>query len=140
MKFRSLKEGDTVTLRTPNLETKQKNTPVASGPFTIHKVVGRNTYKLKDANGKKLKYVVNGRRLALFAPCPIVPKPKPAKKVPEYIKVYTPTLMMIIVKNILRILLILLILLNLLILRQRFSLRLLPLHAKVLPNIQVVVE
>src|SRR5579872_2827447 len=68
LKFVPFKVGDTVMLKTPGLETAQKTTPVTSGPFVIHRIHGRNTYKLKDKDGKKLKFLVNGRRLAHMKP------------------------------------------------------------------------
>ena len=67
-KFRQFKIGDKVMLQTPGLGTKQKNTAKTTGPYIIHRPVGRNTYKLKDEKGVKLNYLVNGRRLAFINP------------------------------------------------------------------------
>jgi hypothetical protein len=67
-KFRPFKVGDQVIVKEPNLETKAKSKPIGTGPWTIHRVVGRNTYKIRDKEGKKLKYLVNGRRMALITP------------------------------------------------------------------------
>ena len=68
LKFRPFKVGDKVILKEPNLETQAKSKPIGKGPFTIHRVMGRNTYKIKDCDGVKAKFLVNGRRLAMIRP------------------------------------------------------------------------
>jgi putative transposase len=73
-KFRPFKEGDKVIIKEPNLETQAKRKPIGTGPWTIHRVMGKNTYKVKEANGKKLKFLVNGRRMALIVPRRKMPK------------------------------------------------------------------
>jgi hypothetical protein len=73
-KFRPFKVGDKVLVKQPNLATQAKSKPIGTGPWTIHSVAGKNTYKIKDENGKKLKYLVNGRRLALVTPRRKTPK------------------------------------------------------------------
>lgn len=67
-KFRRLKVGDKVIIKQPNLETQPKSAPIAQGPYTIHRIIGHNSYKVRDETGKKLKFVMNGRRLALITP------------------------------------------------------------------------
>ena len=61
-KFRPLKQGDRVFVKMPN-PNQAKIKPKAEGPWIIHRVVGRNTYKLISEAGKKIKYLVNGRNL-----------------------------------------------------------------------------
>jgi hypothetical protein len=68
LKFKPFKVGDVVIQKEPNLNTAAKRKPIGTGPWTIHRVMGRNTYKLKDSEGKKCKFLVNGRRLALIRP------------------------------------------------------------------------
>jgi transposase InsO family protein len=67
-KFKPFKAGDRVILKEPHIETAQKNKPIGTGPYTVHRIMGKNTYKLKDNEGKKLKFLINGRRLALITP------------------------------------------------------------------------
>ena len=67
-KFKPFKVGDVVIQKEPNLNTAAKRKPIGTGPWTIHRVMGRNTYKLKDSEGKKCKFLVNGRRLAMIRP------------------------------------------------------------------------
>ena len=50
------------------MDTKVKLTNVTSGPYIVHRVVRNNTYQLKDEQGHKLKFLVNGRRLSHIIP------------------------------------------------------------------------
>ena len=63
-KFKRFKEGEWVMVRIPHPETAAKSGLKAEGPYQIHRCLGKNTYKLKEATGKKLKFLVNGRRMA----------------------------------------------------------------------------
>jgi len=87
LKFRPFKVGDTVNLKEPGLETQAKEKPIATGPYKIHKVMAKNTYKLVDVNGKKLKFLINGRRLVLLLPRKTIIRNTPADQICEYIEV-----------------------------------------------------
>ena len=67
-KFKPFKQGSKVMLLTSGLNTKKKTVDITNSLYIIHRVIGKNTYRLKDELGKKLKYLVNGRRLSHILP------------------------------------------------------------------------